>query len=436
MPSVDRRAPDRPTLVRAVSRWQIVGLATNDVIGSGIYLLPAAAAALLGAASIWAVLVAGLVVGLLVLCYAQAASGFDQAGGSYLYAREAFGPFIGFEVGWLMWLTRIASVAALSAGLTLAVAPFWPAAENPVGRAIVIVSAIGGMAWGNVIGVRAGAATAVALTIAKMVPLVLFAVVGLVFVDWSRLAISTPPAGHRLGEAALLLLFAYAGFENTPSAAAEYRNPRRDVPFAMVATIVIVTSTYVVIQMVAVGTLPGLAEAASPLADAAARVAGPGAALFMTAGAVVSIAGNIGNTTLFGPRYAYAIAADGFGPAALARVHPRYRTPAVAIVVQSVAAAILALTGSFVALALLSVVTRLLTYIATTAAVIVLRPRLRSRPGTISLPGGVAIPVAALGVSLALMAAATWAHLAAAGVAMAAGGVIYVFRRAPEPAGR
>jgi amino acid transporter len=435
VPPVGRPARDRPTLVRAVSRWQIVGLATNDVVGSGIYLLPAAAAALLGAASIWAVLLAGAVVGLLVLCYAQAASGFDEAGGSYLYAREAFGPFVGFEVGWLMWLTRIASVAALSAGLTLAVTPFWPAAATAAGRAVRIVFAIGSVAWVNVAGVRAGAAMAVALTIAKMVPLVLFAAVGLVFVDWARLPVAVPAAGHRVGEAALLLLFAYAGFENTPAAAAEYRNPQRDVPFAMVAMIVLVTSTYVVIQIVAVGTLPGLADASSPLADAAARVAGPGAALFMTAGAVVSIAGNIGNTTLFGPRYAYAIAADGFGPAALARVHPRYRTPAVAIVVQSVAAAILALTGSFVALALLSVVTRLLTYIATTVAVIVLRPRLLAKPGAIALPGGVAIPVAALGVSLALIAAATWAPLAAAAVALAAGGVIYVFRRPPERAG-
>jgi amino acid transporter len=435
MPSADRPAVDRPTLVRAVSRWQIVGLATNDVVGSGIYLLPAAAAALLGAASVWAVLLAGAVVGLLVLCYAQAASGFDQAGGSYLYAREAFGPFVGFEVGWLMWLTRIASVAALSAGLTLAVAPFWPAAESASGRAAVIVVAIGSVTWVNVVGVRAGAVMAVALTIAKMVPLVLFAVVGLAFVDWSRLAVETPPAGHRVGEAALLLLFAYAGFENTPSAAAEYRNPQRDVPFAMVAMIVIVTLTYAVIQMVAVGTLPGLAEAASPLADAAARIAGPGAALVMTAGAVVSIVGNIGNTMLFGPRYAYALAADGFGPAALAHVHPRYRTPAVAIVVQSIAAAVLALTGSFVALALLSVVTRLLTYIATTIAVIVLRPRLVAKPEAIRLPGGFAIPVAAFCVSIALMAAATWTHLAAAAVAIAAGGVIYFFRRPSVPAG-
>jgi amino acid transporter len=155
----------------------------------------------------------------------------------------------------------------------------------------------------------------------------------------------------------------------------------------------------------------------------------------MTAGAVVSIAGNIGNTTLFGPRYAYALAADGFGPAALARVHPRYRTPAVAIVVQSIAAAVLALTGSFVALALLSVVTRLLTYIATTLAVIVLRPRLAAKPGAIHLPGGLAIPVAAFGVSIMLMAAATWTQLAAVVVAIAAGGGVYVFRRAPAPAG-
>ena len=133
----------QPELVRVVSRWQIVGLAINDVIGSGIYLLPAATAVLLGPASLWAVMLAGLAVALLVLCYAQAASYFDEPGGSYLYAREAFGPFVGFEIGWMVWLTRIASAAALSNGLADAVARFWPAAADGIGRNAVIVGSLG-----------------------------------------------------------------------------------------------------------------------------------------------------------------------------------------------------------------------------------------------------------------------------------------------------
>jgi amino acid transporter len=429
----DRAArPASPTLLRAVSRWQIVGLAINDVIGSGIYLLPAAAAALLGAASLWAVLLAGLAVTLLVLCYAQAASYFDEPGGGYLYAREAFGRFVGFEVGWMTWLTRIASAAALANGLALAAAEVWPAAGQPGGRAIVIVAGLGLVTWINVVGVLAGARMGVLFTIAKMVPLVCFVVVGAFFMDWTRLAVHAWPPGDRFGEAALLLLFAYAGFENSAAGAGEYRNPRRDLPFALVAMIAIVTATYVAIQAVAIGTLPDLAHAASPLAEAASRFAGPGAALLLTIGAVVSILGNIGNTTLFGPRYAYALAVDGFGPRALARVDPRYRTPRVAIVAQSVVALMLALTGSFVQLALLSVVARLTTYVATTTSLLVLRRRFAGRPDTVVLPGGPLVPLAALGVSLVLMAAATWTHLVAGGVALAAGAIVYLFRRPPR----
>ena len=142
-------------MLRAVGRWQLVGLSVNDVIGSGIYLLPAAAAALLGPASLWAVLLAGLAVSLLVLCYAQAASYFDRAGGSYLYAREAFGRFAGFEVGWMLLLTRIASAAALSNGLADAVTHFWPAAGEGNVRLLIVVGSLAALTWINVIGVRA-----------------------------------------------------------------------------------------------------------------------------------------------------------------------------------------------------------------------------------------------------------------------------------------
>ncbi|MCF7223139.1 APC family permease [Marilutibacter chinensis] len=416
-------------MVRAVSRWQIVGLSINDVIGSGIYLLPAATAALLGPASLWAVLLAGLAVTLLVLCYAQAGSYYDEPGGSYLYARDAFGSFIGFEVGWMTWLTRVAAAAALSNGLALAVSHFWPAAKEGWGWALVVVGSLLALTAINVVGVRAAARTGVALVITKLVPLLFFIVVGMFYVDWSRAVAMGAPLMDNLGEGALLLLFAYAGFENTPAAAGEFRNPRRDVPFALVTMIVIVTVIYLAVQVVAQGTLPGLAGSETPLADAARTFGGGGAALLLTVGAAVSILGSNSNTMLFGPRYLYALAADGYGPGALARVHPRFRTPAVAVLVTAALALALALTGSFVQLALLSAVARLCTYIGTSASLLVLQKRYGGRDEAVRLPGGRMIPLAALLLSLALAASAGRDNLIAAGIAVLVGALIYLLRR-------
>ncbi|WP_058196424.1 APC family permease [Xanthomonas translucens] len=426
-------APE-PSLVRAVSRWQIVGLSINDVIGSGIYLLPAAAA-LLGPMSLWAILLAGLAVGLLVLCYAQAASYFDEPGGSYLYAREAFGRFAGFEIGWMIWLTRISSAAALGNGLADAVVRFWPAATGGGARLAIVVGSLGLLTAINVIGVKSAARTGVALVIGKLVPLLLFVSIGLFYVDWS-LAFSGKAPDLRdfgnMGEAALLLLFAYAGFENIPAAAGEYRNPRRDVPFALITMIVTVTLIYAAVQVVAQGTLANVAQSATPLADAASGFGGEALALILTVGATISILGTTSNTVMLGPRFLFALAQDGYGPAFLARVHPRFRTPAAAILLQGVLSLALALSGSFVQLALLSMVTRLFTYIGTAAAVLVLARRYRDRQGALHLPGGPLIPLAALLLALALLLSASWQNLAAAGVALLVGALFYRFpRKAP-----
>lgn len=425
-------------MVRAVSRWQLFGLALNDVIGSGIYLLPAAAAALLGPSSLWAVLLAGLAVSLLVLCYAQASSYFDDPGGGYLYAREAFGSFIGFEVGWMLFLTRIASAAALSNGLAEAVTHFWPSAASGVIRVAIVVGSLAFLVGVNVVGVRAAARTGVFLAIAKLVPLLMFIGIGAMFVDTTMAAplaagsVFDLPLGD-LGQAALLLLFAYAGFENLPAAAGEYRNPRRDVPFALLAMIATVTAVYFAVQWVALGTLPGLAESHTPLADAAARFGGGWLALVLTVGATVSILGTNSNTIMLGPRYLHALAMDGYGPRALADIHPRFRTPAVAIVTLGVLSLALALTGSFVQLALLSVVARLFTYIGTATSVLMLHKRYGNQPGAMRLPGGPLIPVVALLLSIGLLASAKIENLVAGAIALLVGAVIYRFRRKPLP---
>ena len=421
--------PVHPGLLRAVSRWQLVGLAVNDVVGSGIYLLPAAVAGLLGAASVWAFVLAGLAVSLLVLCFAEASSHFDQPGGAYLYTREAFGRLVGFEVGWMSWLSRAAALASLANGLVQASSDLWPAAASGWARAAILCTAIVLLAWINIIGIKAGARTGVALAIAKMLPLFFFIAVGAWFIDGSRLALWHMPRGPAMGRAALLLLFAYGGFENTPVAAGEYRNPRRDVPFALLLVILSVTLIYTAVQAVALGTAPNLAGSLSPLAEAAGRFGGHWGEWLLTLGATLSILGIMSNSTLGAPRYLFALSRDGYGPGWLARVHPRYHTPALAIMAQTVIVLVLALSGSFVQLATLSVIARLVAYIGTAAAVPILRRRMGTRAGAVRLPLGPLIPIAALALAVGLLVSAKVSNLLPAAGALVLGGVIYYFRR-------
>ena len=416
---------------RAVSRWEIVAFSLNDVIGSGVYLLPAAAAAILGPTSVWAVILAGFAVTLLVLCFAEAGSYFDRPGGAYLYTREAFGDLVGFEVGWMTWLARVSSVASLSVGFAQALGYLLPQTAEGTGRMLAIVLPLLLLTAINIVGVKSGVRTAVFLAVSKIVPLVVFIGVGIFYVSRTLATLPTPRSGS-LGEAALLLLFAYAGFENTPAPAGEFKNPRRDVPFALITQIVIVTLIYSAVQWVALGTLPNLAGSLTPLADAARIFLGEWGGLLLTAGAVLSILGTNSNTVLAGPRYLWALAADGFGPRALSYIHPRFRTPVVAILAQTAIALPLALSGSFTQLATLSVVARLATYFGTAAAVLVLRRKHPGAPGVIRIPGGPVIPIAALVLCVAFAASAETRNLIAGAIAIVVGLGLYAIRRQPE----
>ncbi|MEM9558509.1 MAG: APC family permease [Acidobacteriota bacterium] len=416
-----------PALERAVPRWQVLALAVNSVVGSGIYLLPAAAAATLGAASVGAVPLAGLVVFLVVACFAEAGSRFDQPGSAYLYTREAFGEFPGFTVGWMAWLTRVASVASLTVGLADAVTFLLPSAGAGSVRTAMIVGPLVLLTVINVVGVRAGAGAAALLAIAKLVPLALFVAVGLFVASPATALAQEPTRAGGLGATALLLLYAYAGFENTAAPAGEYRDPRRDVPFALFAHLALVVVLYTAVQWVALGVLPGLAASTTPLADAAAVFLGPWGLALLGVGGVVSILGTASDSVLSGPRYLLALARDGYGPRGVAAIHPRFHTPAMAIVVQAAIALPLALTGSFVGLAALSVVARLITYVGTAAAVPVLRRRQGRAP--LTLPGGPTIPLAAIAVALALATSAERSNLVAAGVALLVGAGVFALRR-------
>ncbi len=406
-------------------------MSINGVIGSGVYLLPAAAAAFLGPASLWAVPLAGAAVLLLALCFAEAGSHFDEPGAAYIYTREAFGEFAGFQVGWMTWLARLASAAALLNGFVQALTYVLPGALEGATRVGAIVLPPTFFCLVNVVGVQYAARLEVGLAIAKTLPLVFLIVVGIPAVDGSLIFPMNTPDTASVGAASLLLLYAYAGFENTAAAAGEFKNPKRDVPFALFTVIGAVTLLYTLIQLVALGTLPDLATRAegAPLADAAAIIVGVWAGLLMTLGATLSIGGNVGNTMLVGSRYLYSLANSGFGPQIFARVHPRFQTPVWAILTHASITAVLALSGSFVQLALLSIVARLATYIGTAAAVPVLRRKFAAREQTIVLPGGATIPVLALLVCVAFLASTATENLVAGLIALALGTTVYVLRR-------
>jgi len=379
---------------------------------------------------------------LLVLCFAEASSLFDQAGGAIVYTRAAFGDFVGFEVGWMTWIARISSIAGLSVFFARAVGYLWPGAQSGLGQQATIVLPLLVLTVINVLGIKSGARTAVVLAWGKVVPLVLFVAVGIFFVSWDRVFPVPMPERANFMKAALLVLFAYGGFENTPAPAGEFVNPQRDIPFALIAQITIVTAIYTTVQLVAIGTIPNLGASPTPLADAAAMMMGPIGGFLLTLGAVLSVLGTNNNTVLAGPRYLYALAQTGKLPAAFAKIHPRYRTPHVAILTQTGVALLLiaadALTNRFFPtsklglaerLALLSAVARLATYIGTAASVPVLRRKLPTTPRTFRVPGGATVPIAALLVCLVFLSAAERRQLIAGLVACLVGALIYAARR-------
>ena len=355
--------PER--LVRAVGLWGLVAMCINAVVGSGVFLLPTESYKLLGAFSLWAPLIFAVPVFILVLCFAEAASHFTEPGGAYLYARTAFGDFVGFETGWMNWLARLTSLASLSNGFVVSIARFYPPLGAGVPRAAIIIGSLLILGAIHFVGVRYGAASIYVFTFGKVLPLVAFIVVALIMFRFNPIPASLhlPGPGTDWSGAALFMLFAYAGFENLGVPAGEYKNPRRDLPMALLIGILVIAAIYVLTQLGAMSAVPDLSKTATPIADAAAALVGTWGAVIITLGALLSIAGTNSGTVLEGSRMLYALSLDRRA-GAVSYVHPKFRTPSVAIVIHVLVAMVLSLAGSFAQMALLSTVARLTTYLA------------------------------------------------------------------------
>jgi amino acid transporter len=424
--------PGQPTLRRALGRWDLTAIGVNQVIGSAVFLMPALVARQVGAWSWPLVAVVGLASMIIALCFAEAGSRFVTTGGPYLYARAAFGRFVGFEVGWMMWFTRAASWAAVVNGLADALGYYWPALAAGAARMLLITTVTIAITILNVLGIRQSAWTINVLTVGKLLPLAFFALVGVWFVEPSRLLPSGPATTAGLGAAAVYLIFTFGGYEVVPVPGGETKDPRRDVPFALVMTILVVTAIFTLAQIVALGVLPDLPASRTPLADGAVLFAGASAALLMTAGAAVSMTGNNVGQSVAGSRHLYALAEQGDIPRVLAAIHPRYRTPWTSILVTSAVALTLALTGSFAKLAAGSAVSRLVVYAGTCAATLAFRyPRFAGRvdPALFVAPGGPAVPILGVLVSLTILAGASWEQLNVGFMALLVGAVLYLLTR-------
>lgn len=416
------------TLKRELGRWDLTAIGVNQVIGSAIFLLPADVARQVGAWGPVAFLLVGLASLLVALCFAEVGSRFDRTGGPYLPARVAYGRFVGFEVGWMMWFTRVTSQASVSNGLAIALAFYWPALAAGVPRVALIAAVTIVLAWINMRGIRQSSWVVNALTIGKLLPLFLFIFVGIWFIQGARMTAFGDVTVAQAGTAALLLIFAYGGYEVTGVPAGEASNPRRDVPFAFVTTILTVASVMTLTSAVATGVLPDVAATTTPLADGAAMFMGVVGALIVSAGAAVSMTGNNMGQVLSGSRMIFALAENGDLPRWFARVHDTYRTPVNAVLFTSAVALTLALTGSFVQLAAVSAVARLVMYLAVCSATIVLRRRAPDavmRPAEFTAPFGPLVPVLACIVALGILAGATPEQLLAGGAALAGGAVLF-----------
>src|SRR5438552_3645634 len=227
----------RPTLRRALGRWDLTAIGVNQVIGGAIFLMPAQVAAQIGGWSPIAFVLMGLASMSVALCFAEVGSRFEGTGGPYLYTRAAFGRFVAFEIGWMQWFTRASSQANIMAGMAVALGYYWPAMTGGWPRAALLVGITSALAWVNVRGIRESAWLVNALTIGKLLPLALFISVGLFFIEPARLTTLPPITMNQASTAALLLIFVFGGFDVVGTPAGEAIDPRRHVPFALVTTI-------------------------------------------------------------------------------------------------------------------------------------------------------------------------------------------------------
>ena len=432
MPEPVRASSAESSLVRSIGTVALAASIVNITIGGGIFRLPADMAATLGPTAPLAYLLCALAMGLIVLCMAEAGSRVSLTGGPYAYVEVAFGPFVGFVAGFLLWMLLTFVMAAVATVLVAGIGALVPALASR-GASIAVLGVIYAVfATVNILGVERGARLNTFLTVAKIFPLVLLVAGGLLAIDPANLEVTTAPDVGTLARSSILLIFAFAGIEAALVPGGEVKEPARTVPRAIFLAMAAVTLLYAGLQFVAQGVLgPALATSkAAPLAEAAGVALGGWARQLLLVGAVISMLGHAGAMTLATPRMLFAFARDGFLPAAFARTHPVHRSPATAILVQCAIVLALAISSTFERLAILANLSTLVLYATCCLATWQLRRRdIRSggTPFRVPMPG-VVIVLACLVIAW-MLSSVTAAEWLAFGVAVLVAAGLFLLRR-------
>jgi basic amino acid/polyamine antiporter, APA family len=398
------------TLERAIGPMALGANAVNLTVGAGIFALPAVVAAILGPSAVAAYLICGALVLLVMACFVEVGTQVTRSGGAVAYVEEAFGPLAGF-VTWVVFAVAYSagSDAAIAHVMLDAMSSAVPALAGGPARALALVLLFGGLAAINVRGVRHGARLALATTVAKLVPLLVLAAVGLFAVQWPNLAWTGAPSLEQLGAGTLLLFFAFGGVESALTPSGEIRDPSRTVPRGILGATAAIVLLYLVLQLVAQGVLGSeLAQGSqTPLADVAGRLAGTAGRGVVLACTAVAVFGVLTADMLGSPRAVLVASESGILPRALGRVHPRYHTPWIAIIVYAAITLALSLSGGFKALAVLASMALLLTYLAVCLAALRLRYARQQAPGTFRAPGGPVVALLASAVVLWVLSHST-----------------------------
>jgi APA family basic amino acid/polyamine antiporter len=408
--------------------WTLAASIFNITVGGGIFRAPALAVAMLGPAAPIGYLLCAVAMGLIVLCIAEAGSRVARTGGPYAYLEVVFGPFVGFLAGVLIWFVGTLALAAVANLLAGNIASVVPTLGTVAGRVATLVVLFAGLALLNIRGVRDGTRLVSVATVAKLVPLLLLVILGLPAIDRANLVIADMPAPASLARASIVLIFIFAGIESALVPSGEIQAPARTVPRAIAIAMIAVTLLYLAIQITAQGILgPAIATSTVPLADAAGAAFGSWGRTLLVACATVSMFGYVSGMTLAIPRALFAFAENSVLPRQLAAVHPRYRTPYVAIAVQSALVCILAIWSSFEKLAVIANLSALLLYLGCVAAAWELRRRnVRAGEGTpLRLPFGPLVHLLTIAVICFLLTSITRREWALVGSVLLVAAVLF-----------
>jgi len=416
-------------LIRAVGTFALTAAVINVIVGGGIFRMPSALSAQMGAAAPLALVAGAIAIIPIALCFAAVGSRVLATGGPYTYLTATFGQFAGFIAGALMWISNITSSAGVAAALSEQVANLVPALAPAVPRALFITAVYAALFSLNAFGVKLGARAIVALAALKLTPLFLLAALGIWFVDWSQVSFSIGaiPSWGALGASMVLVMFAYSGMETALVPSGELRDPSRNVPRATVAAILLVVLLYLGLQIVGQGVLgAGLGRSTVPVADTAAALWEPGRVLLLIT-ACLSMTGFMMGNLLGTSRLVYALGRDGYLPRMFGRVTATHRVPMHALVAHAVPAWALAIAGSFDTLALISGGAICLVYgLVSLAAWRAQRADLRERgDAPFVLPGGPLVPAMAVGAMVLIVTTLTAKEWTAILIALAALVAVY-----------